>query len=153
MKNLLLIIFVCFMGFNITAQNDELELFKTAFKIEKKVLFMEFLSLSKEESKDFWPVYDTYQLELSKTSTKRVALITKYAKEYENMSDEQADVLVIESFKIRAEREKLQRSYYKKFKKTHGAKRAAQFVQFERYVQTEIDAELNNSFRLIGERF
>lgn len=152
MKNLLLIALVLFMSFGAVAQNDELELFKTAFKVEKKALLMDFLTLGEAESKTFWPTYDAYQLELSKTSSKRVALITEYAEEYENMSNEQADALVAKSFKIRAEREKLQKSYYKKFKKNHGAKRAAQFVQFERFVQIAIDAELNNSFPLVGER-
>ena len=45
-------------------------------------------------------------------------LIKKYAESYENMTDEQANALVGESFAIRMEREKLQKSYYNKFKKT-----------------------------------
>ena len=139
------------IGLNMSAQNDEIELFQSVFKLEKKALLVKFLSLSDAESEDFWSTYNEYEAKLSKTSNKRIQLIKKYAESYENMTDEQANALVGESFAIRMEREKLQKSYYNKFKKSHGAKRGAQFVQFERFVQNQIDNELNQSFPLIGE--
>ena len=64
---------------------------------------------------------------------------------------EQVDALANESFAIRASLEGLHKTYYKKFKKAVGAIRAAQFVQFERFVDNAIDSRLNDSLPLIGE--
>jgi hypothetical protein len=151
MKKIVFLLMALCIGLNMSAQNDEIELFQSVFKLEKKALLVKFLSLSDAESEDFWSTYNEYEAKLSKTSNKRIQLIKKYAESYENMTDEQANALVGESFAIRMEREKLQKSYYNKLKKSHGAKRGAQFVQFERFVQNQIDNELNQSFPLIGE--
>ena len=113
---------------------------------------MDFLQLPDEEAKMFWPIYEEYESERSANGTRRIELIKKYAEQYENMTDEQADMLAKESFAVRATREKLQKKYYNKVKKAMGAKRAAQFLQFERFVQTAIDSELDNNIPLIGER-
>ena len=43
------------------------------------------------------------------------------------------------------------KTYYGKFKKAVGSIRAAQFLQFERYVDTSIDAELDANMPLVGE--
>ena len=84
-------------------------------------------------------------------SKKRIELITKYADEYNTITAEQIDELVGESFANRASLEKLHKSYYNKFKKAVGPKRAAQFVQYERFVDNAINTELNNNLPLIGE--
>ena len=80
-----------------------------------------------------------------------MTLLEKYVAEYESLTDEQADVIVKETFSIRSKSEKLQKKYYKKIKKELGAKTASQFVQFERYVQTSVDEVLQEALPLIGE--
>lgn len=108
--------------------------------------------LNEEEAAAFWPVYEQFEMDRTEVAKRRIELIKKYAEEYENMTAEQADELVAESFGIRAAQEKLHKSYYKKVKKSVGALRGAQFIQFERFVNTYIDNELNGAIPLIGER-
>ena len=152
MKKLLLAATVVLFSLGLSAQQNEVEMFQSVFKVEKKALLMDFLQLSDEEAQAFWPIYETYELERAEIGNKRIALIKKYAEQWQNMTEEQADALVAESFALRAQRDKLQKKYYKKMKKAVGALRAAQFVQFERFVQTQIDSELDNNMPLIGER-
>lgn len=140
-----------FFGASVVAQNNETELFMSVFNVEKKAVLMDYLQLSETEAAAFWPIYDAYESERAEVAKQRIALMTKYAEQYATLTAEQADQLSAESFKWRASREKLEQSYYKKFKKAVGAIRAAQFVQFERYVDTSIDAELYQNMPIIGE--
>ncbi len=153
MKKVFAFVMAAFLATGLMAQQNELEMFQSMYKIEKKALLMDFLQLGDEEAKAFWPIYEEYESERTQNANRRIDLIKKYAEEYEGLTDEQADELVKESFALRASREKLQKKYYGKVKKELGAKRAAQFVQFERFVQNAIDSQLNDSLPLIGERF
>ena len=151
MKKVLFVLAFAIFGGQAIAQNNEAELMMSMFKVEKKALLMEFLNLNEEEAAAFWPVYEAFNMDRGAISKKRIALITKYADEYSTITPEQIDELVGESFANRASLEKLHKSYYKKFKKAVGPKRAAQFVQYERFVDNAINTELNNNLPLIGE--
>ncbi|TRZ40974.1 hypothetical protein DMZ48_18430 [Robertkochia solimangrovi] len=135
------------------SQSDELELFKSAYQVEKKALLTDFIMLDEVSSASFWKTYNEYQMSLSELGDRRIKLLKNYLESYDSMTDTQIDAYIKETFAIRKKRESLQSSYYKKFKKSHGTKIAAQFIQFERLIQTQIDRELYENFPLIGERF
>ena len=151
MKKVLFLLAFEIFGGQVIAQNNEAEMMMSMFKVEKKALLMDFLKLNEDEAALFWPVYEEFTMDRGELSKKRIALITKYTDEYNTITAEQIDELVGESFANRAAIEKLHKSYYKKFKKAVGAKRAAQFVQYERFVDNAINTELNNNLPLIGE--
>ena len=133
-------------------QANEIEMFQSMYKIEKKAMLMDFLQLSEENAKVFWPIYEEYEAERVKLGARRIELIQKYSEEYETLTDEQADALMSESFTIRMKEEKLQQKYYKKVKKEMTALLAVQFIQFERFVRTSVDNKLNSQLPLVGER-
>ena len=151
MKKVLVVLMFAFFGSSLVAQNNEAELFLSVFKVEKKAILMEYLKLSETEAAAFWPIYNAFEVERANVARERIALMTKYAEQYNTLTAEQADILYTESAKWRASRAKLEQTYYKKFKKAVGAVRAAQFVQFERYVDTSIDAELYDNMPVIGQ--
>jgi Spy/CpxP family protein refolding chaperone len=153
MKKVLALAVAAFFTTGLMAQQNELEMFQSMYKIEKKALLMDFLQLEDEQAKIFWPIYEEYESERTKNANRRIELIKKYAEEYETLTDEQADALAKESFAVRATRDKLHKKYYNKVKKALGAKRAAQFIQFERFVANAMDSKLNDSLPLIGEKF
>lgn len=130
---------------------NELEMFKSVFSVEKKAMLMDFLKLSDEEATAFWPIYEEYQKELNGLADRRIALITEYVNNYGAITAEEADAMMKESSDIIIKREKLRAKYYEKVKKATNSIRAAQFVQFERFVQNAIDSELNDNLPLIGE--
>ncbi|MBP1838386.1 hypothetical protein [Formosa algae] len=150
MKKILLV-FTLVFSLGVFAQDAELEAFKDLFNSEKKTVIGEFLDLDATAAMIFNGIYDAYILERKEISNRRMSLLEKYVEQYDALTDEQADVIVKETFSIRAKSEKLQKKYYKKVKKELGAKTASQFVQFERYVQTSIDEVLQESLPLIGE--
>ncbi len=152
MKKLIVIALAALVSTGLWAQSNELEMFQSMYKIEKKALLMDFLQLSDEEGKAFWPIYEEYEAERTKNANRRIELIQKYAEEYATITGEQADELVKESFAVRAVQEKLHKKYYNKIKKSVGALRAAQFIQFERFVQTALNSQLDDNIPLIGEK-
>ncbi len=130
---------------------NELEMFKSMFKIEKKAMLMDFLKLNDAEATAFWPIYEEYQKELGTLADRRIQLIMGYVNNYGAITAADADAMMKESSDIIIKREKLRAKYYERVKKAISSIRAAQFVQFERFVQNSIDSELNNNLPLIGE--
>lgn len=152
MKKLFFSILVGALSLGTHAQNaNELEIFKSVFSIEKKAMLMDFLQLSDAEATAFWPIYEAYQKELNVLADRRIILISEYVNNYGAITAEEADAMMKESSEIIIKREKLRAKYYEKVKKATSSIRAAQFVQFERFVQNAIDSELNDSLPLIGE--
>lgn len=151
MKKILLV-FIVLLSFQLSAQNAELEAFKDLFNSEKKTLLSKFMELDATEATAFWSIYDSYSLERKEIANRRISFLERYIEQYDSLTDDQADALVTESFSIRDKNEKIQKKYYKKIKKILGATKASQFVQFERYVQTAIDQELQSALPLIGEQ-
>lgn len=152
MKRLTLLLAAVVISVGAFAQANEIEMFQSMYKIEKKAMLMDFMELNEEDAKVFWPIYEAYEAERVELGSRRIELIQKYAELYETLTDEQADELMKESFAIRKKEESLQAKYYRKVKKEMTALRAAQFVQFERFVKTSIDNKLNSQLPLVGER-
>jgi hypothetical protein len=151
MKKVLVVMMFAFFASSVMAQSNEAEMFISVFKVEKKALLMDYLQLNETEAATFWPIYEEYEAKRGDIAKKRIELITRYAEQYEGLTSEQADALVADTFKFRASKEKLEKEYYTKIKKAVGSIRAAQFLQFERYVDTSIDAELYENMPLVGE--
>ena len=150
MKKIILV-FAVMCAFQVSAQDAELEAFKNLFNSEKKTVLVEFLDLDATKAMAFNEIYDDYLVEQKTIANSRIALVEQYVDEYETLTDDQADALVSETFTVRAKSDKLQKKYYKKFKKALGAKSASKFVQFERYVQTTIDSGVQEALPLIGD--
>ncbi|MGJ5641763.1 hypothetical protein [Formosa sp. S-31] len=150
MKKIILI-FLVLCGIQLSAQTAELEAFKDMFNSEKKIALGEFLDLDATQAMVFWEIYDDYSEERKEVANQRMALLKEYVAEYNGITNDQADDIVEESFSIRAKSDKIQKKYYKKIKKELGAVTASKFVQFERYVQTSIDVQLQSALPLIGQ--
>lgn len=88
-------------------QNPRIEAYRVAF-------FTSELSLTEDEAKAFWPVYNAYQKEMDALHGKTRSL---YKKETANMSDKELETLVENRFKLEEDKLNTQKKYYEKFKK------------------------------------
>ena len=136
MKRTLLILasLVCLFSGDLLAQSNELAMARQVLNTEKRLLITEGMQLSDEQGKIFWPLYDEYELERSKLGNDRIKLIERYAKYYENLSDEMADKIMTDALILRTNELKLTKKYYKIFKKNLDNKTAARFIQLEEYL-------------------
>ena len=144
MKQILLFAFALFMTLSSTGQteNDYLEMSRSVLKVEKKAAIADVMKLTESESQPFWNLYNDYQGKLYTIQNKRIALIKVFAENYESLSNEKADELMVNYMKYQNELLKLKKSYYKKFKKILPAGKAARFFQAENKIETLVNAEL-----------
>ena len=134
------------------AQLDSyIEMLRTDVRTEKVSVITEVMNFTDAEAQAFWPIYREYELELAKIFDERLANIKKYAANYDNLDDATADELINTAFKVNEKTHKLQKSYYTKFKKALGAKRAAKFMQLENQMDLLIDLQIAANLPLVGE--
>ena len=122
--------------------DDYLEVARDVLNSEKKAIVAEAMILSNTESGPFWELYNEYNAELYNVHTKRVNIIKDFAANYESMNDEKADELWTNSMAYQSELLKLNKAYYKKFKKILPAGKAALYFQLENKIATLLNAEL-----------
>jgi len=151
MKSLLSFFIVALISVTAYAQsdNDYLEIARDVLKTEKKAVIAEIMQLTDTESQPFWDMYNEYQGKLYLVQNKRIEIIKDYAENYESLTDEKADELWLASQSWAGEILKLEKTYYKKFKKIIPAGKAARFFQAENKIETMIDANLALEIPLI----
>lgn len=132
--------------------DDYVELVRTQLKADKKVVVAEVLQLQPGESDLFWPLYDEYNSAMYAIQTDRVKLIKDFAANYENMTAEKADELVLQMFAMKQELLTLDKKYYPKFKKVLPVTKAATYFQLENKIETLVNAELALKIPLIQDK-
>jgi hypothetical protein len=146
---LLLVLFA--LPFAGQAQHTEMDMMRKLFSSEKRALTESFLQLNGTDANAFWEQYDAYEAERKGLADKRIALIEKYAEQYQGLTNDQATELTNESFKLKGDRLALRKKYFKKISKAVDAKTAAGFIQLEVYIATAITFDLMDSVPFVGE--
>lgn len=151
MKKIFLMLLLSVGMITATQAQNEADVIRKLFQVEKKAALADFLDLTKAEGEQFWMLYAEYEEQRTKLGDQRIALIEEYAKNYTSMMPEKADELVKKAQKLASQRTKLRSKYYKKSKKLIGSLKAASFFQFENYVENAIAVEIASSIPFIGE--
>jgi hypothetical protein len=121
---------------------EEIQLTRTAIQAERQTIVTMAMDLTPEEMQGFWPLYRQYRLEAMKVGDRILALITTYADNYENLTDEVADKLLTEFVSVEKERARLKAKYLPKFKKVLPPRKVARFYQVENKLDIAILTEV-----------
>jgi hypothetical protein len=132
-----------------SAQRDLIEILRSDAQTDVKILVTEGLSLTEDQSTKFWPIYDQFTTELKVINNKLLDLIKDYATNYETMTEEKANELATKLLAIKAERLKLQKSYYGKIKKGVDAKTSTRFLQIMNRILAAVDLSLAGQIPLV----
>ncbi len=111
--------------------NEAGELRKKIIFAEKKLVVLENIEFTAEESTAFWPVYQKFQEELFPLAKRTVELIMAYATVFQSLTDDQAAIIVEEYLTIQDSRQKVVRKYFKQFNKILPAKKVFRYLQIE----------------------
>ena len=109
------------------------------------------MALSAADAAKFWPIYSEYDAQLTKLNDQRVENIKQYARDYAQMTDEEADQLVQKSMTYQKERAELLAQTYVKVKQALGAITAARFAQVEHQLLLIIDLQIASSLPVVGQ--
>jgi hypothetical protein len=120
-------------------------------KQEKAEAMGSMMVLSAEDAAKFWPIYNEYDVALSKLNDQRVANIKEYAQNYNQMTDEKADELIRKSMEFRKQRAELLANTYEKVRQALGGMTAARFVVVEDQLLLLIDLQIVSSLPVVGQ--
>src|SRR5215471_11748048 len=113
---------------NITAYID---LLRQDFRTKKALIIAEVMRFNSQDAAAFWPIYKQYETELKQLNDQKLAAITDYATNYDQMTDDKADALAQKALSLEEQRNELKKKYYEQVKTATSASTAARFLQVE----------------------
>jgi len=131
--------------------DEELQLVREQWGVDKKQLIMQYMKFNDAESKAFWPVYDAYMKQQKTLVDARIAVIKNYAKNYTKLTDAKAVELTNKVLDNDMAISKLQKDYFAKFSKAVSPLRASQYMQVEYYLQNTVKSMIQDEIPFIGE--
>jgi hypothetical protein len=105
---------------------------------DKRTVYAATLKLSDSESRAFWPIYEEYEAKVKKLDDRFLALVNRFAAEYDTLSDTEAAEMLKEKMAIEKERMALKQSYTGKIAKAIPAKKALRYAQVETRIENMI---------------
>ena len=142
MKKVTLTFIASLIAITIYAQNSYMEILRSTIKTEKKALIAEVMELSDAENIPFWEVYNEYDEKLYKLNTEYFAVVTDFADNFDNMTNEKATELMNKATKHAVDQAKLEKTYIKKMAKVISPTKTLRFYQAMNKIQAMIDAQM-----------
>jgi hypothetical protein len=127
----------------------DIQLIRSDVQAEKNQIITDTMGFSDQESAAFWPIYRDYSRDQQAIGDDRWKLIKDYAQNYDTMDDAKAKDLAQQLFSIDSKTNDLRQSYWPKFEKALGAKRAAKFYQVDNRLALIINLKLTSEIPLI----
>ena len=146
------ILFLLTIGVYGQTTNDYLEVSRSVLKTEKKAAIAEVMELTEAESEPFWDLYNEYNEKLYVVQNKRIKAIKEFAENFDNLTDEKTDEIWNLVLEFKTESVKLEKSYYKKFKKIIPIAKAAKYFQAENKIEALIAASLAVEIPMIEQK-
>jgi hypothetical protein len=128
---------------------ESLEQTRSDASQDRRRLVADHLPLSPSEARQFWPLYDRCQHDMSDLLDKRMEIIAKLGEHYDDMPDAMAKQITIDNLELQDARLKLIKSYLPKFEKVLSAKNLARYYQIEARIRAAVDVEIAERIPLI----
>jgi len=155
MKKTIITLFLCVISLSLFAQteNDYIEVVRSVLKTEKKAVIAEVMELTEAESGPFWLLYNEYDYKLTIVQNKRINAIKEYVEEYGILTNEKADEIWNQVMDFKTASLKLEKQYYKKFKKILPAAKAVKYFQAENKIEAKVAAYIATQLPMIIEDY
>jgi hypothetical protein len=128
---------------------DQMDLLREKARADKKLLVAEALALTEGEAKAFWPVYNAYQSDMVGHYDRVLAMIDRFAKSYDSMTDAGATKLLNDYLALEANHVAILKSYVPRFEKVLPAKKVARLYQVENKIRALVNVELARQIPLV----
>ncbi len=117
--------------------------------MEQQDIISAMMQFNDSDATKFWPICQQYDAELTTIGDGRMKLIVDYARNYENLTNEQADALMSKAFELEAQRAILKKKFFDKMKAQLSATQAAKFFLVENQIQHIIDLQISASLPVV----
>ncbi len=136
-------------GQKAAAQDNLIAMIQSDVRAEAQRIMTYAMQLSDADAANFWPIYRRYELERADWGDLRIALIRRFAEQYETMTDDVAEELAEEMFDLLDDRIDLYKSFFGKFSDAVSPSVGARFVQVERQLNMIMDLQIAQEMPLI----
>jgi len=126
-----------------------IKLLRSDVRKNKSQIIGQVMQFDTAQSATFWPIYKDFQSDLTQNGDQVVALVKKYAANYDDMNGKVADQLATKLLDIEQERNALKRKYYERFKTALDPITAARFLQVENQIEKVIDLQIASQLPVI----
>ena len=131
--------------------NDkDIEQFRANLRAMRKELMAQNMNLSADEATRFWPVFDQYRKDAIKPNDERWALIKEYAKNYNTMTEAQAQDYMKRATAVDQQLLALRLKYVPVFEKVVSPKKAALWYQIDRHIDLMINLRLSSVIPMVN---
>lgn len=132
--------------------SEDAAIAQALFAKTKKALVSSYMNIDDTPANaTFWRLYDDYEAKRKAIFQERFYLLKEYSDKYMNLDDATAAKLAEGFMESTAKVDKLNKQYFKKFRKLVGGLQAATLFQIEVYTQTALQNDANMQIPIIGE--
>jgi hypothetical protein len=121
--------------------NDENQVLLSQIQTDKRAIVLRGMGLTDAESAGFIPIYDEYQAEQKKLADRTIAVLNKFASNYDSMTDDAANSILKDWLGIEDAGIALTKKYAKRFGKVLPATKVLRFVQIENKLNTVLELQ------------
>jgi len=129
--------------------DQDVKMLRADVQSARKQITAENLTLTADQATKFWPIYDQYAAEVAKIGDARVALIKKYAANYDTMTNEQANLFIHGAAAIDQQFTTTRSKYVPIFEKVISAKQTALWYQIDRRLDLLINLQLAGNIPVV----
>ncbi len=131
------------------AADQDIQMLRENIQAQRKQITAANMPLTPDEATKFWPLYDQYRQEASKNGDERWALIQDYAKNYQTMTDAQAQDYIKREAANEQKVVSLRMKYVPMFEKVISPKKTALFCQIDHRIDLMIQLQLASQIPMV----
>ena len=132
--------------------SEDAAIAQALFSKTKKVLISSYMEIEDTPTNSaFWKLYDEYEANRKAIFQERFYLLKEYSDKYMSLDDATAAKLAEGFMENTTKVDKLNKQYFKRFRKLVGGLQAATLFQIEVYAQTALQNDTNMQIPIIGE--
>lgn len=124
------------------ATSGEIELSRASIQVQRKAIVAMNMALDEPTAQVFWPLYNDYVEAMRKPNDRATALLTEYAANWTDLSEEKAKTLLNDLLSVKQEQLNVKKSFAKKFSRKLPPRVVARFFQIENKLDAIIANEL-----------
>jgi hypothetical protein len=130
------------------AGRTSMALVRSNLQNEKAFIVADNLPLTDAEADGFWPLHREYEMDLNRLNDQKLALMERYAKKYEVITNKDAAELAKGHFDLEVKTIDLKRQYFDKFSKVMPVTKVMRFFQIETRLNLAVDLQVHASMPL-----
>jgi hypothetical protein len=143
---LLLAIVMCGLVSNVAAQDEnpptQKQLDINALRAQRKAVVGGNMKLTPKEAKVFWPLYEQYEDAMDRVDKRHAREIKDYAKNYQNLTNDQANQKLDEVMAVAQDRVNVQKQFIPRFRAVLPGITVTRFFQIDNKLHALVQCQI-----------